>query len=70
MRVRIGVDDSEEAQVARQKKIKFLGFIINLHIKTGLRRWKEQVFGMGGDPRLAILLTNERETVRKVYVEP
>ncbi len=70
LRVRSGVDDSLQAKLALKKKTKFLGFIINLHIKTGFRRWKEQVFGMGGDPRLALLLTSLRQQVRSQYFEP
>lgn len=46
------------------KKKKFLNFILNLSSKKALRRWKEQVFGIGGDPRLGVLLIDERERVR------
>ena len=70
LKIRTGEDDSEEARIAHQKKVKFLVFIKNMHVKAGLRRWKEQVFGLGGDPRYKILLTAERKLVRDRYVEP
>jgi len=68
--IRSGVDTSAEALAALRKKIKFLGFIKNMHIKTGFRKWKEQVFGTGGDPRMAYMLTNQREELRASLIEP
>ncbi len=70
MKIRTGEDDSEEARIAYQKKIKFLGFIKNMHVKAGLRKWKELVFGRGGDPRYKILLAEARKLVRDRYVIP
>ena len=70
VRIRSGVDTSAEALAALRKKIKFLGFIKNMHIKTGFRKWKEAVFGTGGDPRMAYLLANQREKIRKSFLEP
>ena len=58
--IRSGVDTSAEAIAALKKKIKFLGFIKNIHIKSGFRKWKEAVFGSAGDPRLGLLLSNQR----------
>lgn len=44
-------------EAARKRKIQFLNFIMNLHSKAAIRRWKEQVFGLkGGDPRYKVLL--------------
>jgi hypothetical protein len=40
------------------------------HEMTALRKWKDQTFGSGGDPRLAVLLRDERQKVREKYVEP
>lgn len=35
-----------------------------------MRRWKEQVFGLGADPRLAILYMTERDKLRAGVYEP
>ena len=40
------------------------------HEMAALRKWKDQTFGLGGDPRLAVLLRDERQKVREKYVEP
>jgi len=31
--------------------------MLNLNTKAALRKWKEQTFGTGGDPRLGLLIT-------------
>lgn len=41
-----------------------------MHVKAGLRKWKELVFGRGGDPRYKILLAEARKLVRDRYVIP
>ena len=48
-------EDAEDRQRAIEKQKKFCNFIMNLHVRAGLRRWKDQVFGLGGDPRLSLL---------------
>jgi hypothetical protein len=41
-------NQDEEDAAAKEKKIKFMTFIINLQVKTALRKWKEEVFGQKG----------------------
>jgi hypothetical protein len=56
------LDDEAKAKIEKQKK--FCNFILHLHEKTGLRRWKEQVFGVGGDKRYGLLLVETRDKIR------
>ena len=60
----------EAAIAAKNKKIKFLNFILNLHQKHAFRAWREKVFGTGGDPRLGLLLMSERDRVREEFFKP
>jgi hypothetical protein len=41
-------------------KKKFLNFVMHLQERTAMRTWYGNVFGLGGDPRLAKLLEIER----------
>ena len=58
----------DEAALAKKKK--FLNFIMNLQVRAGLRKWKESVFGLKGDPRLKLLIIEERDRIRNEYYEP
>lgn len=66
----IAGDDDANAMNARNKKIKFLNFILNLHQKHAFRTWKQNVFGTGGDPRLGLLLVEERDKLRREFFHP
>ena len=63
------VEDAGDVK-AREKKTKFLNFMLNVHLKAGIRCWKEKVFGFKGDPRLKLLLIMQRDKVRHDYYEP
>lgn len=64
------IKPDEEAIKAAEKKKKFLRFILNLSSKQAFRKWKTEVFGLGGDPRLALLLITERDKVRQEFFHP
>lgn len=51
----------------REKLVKFCNYIINMKAKSAMRKWKEVVWGSGGDPRYALLLIQERDRVRKEF---
>lgn len=61
-------DDAENR--AREKQIKFFNFILHLTEKHALRTWKEKVWGVGGDPRLALMMCMERDRIRDEYYKP
>lgn len=68
--LRQGEKESNAEIASKNKKIKFLNFIINLHQKNAFRTWREKVFGTGGDPRLALLLMAERDRIRQEFFQP
>ena len=72
MALRLGTSEKEDdaAILAKNKKVKFLNFILNLHQKHAFRAWKERVFGTGGDPRLGLLLITERDRIREEFFKP
>lgn len=71
LNIRSGCEDlDEEALKAIEKQKKFCNFILHLHEKTTLRRWKEQVFGIGADPRLALMMIEERDKIRDEFYKP
>ena len=43
---------------------------MHLAEKNAFRGWKENTFGLGGDPRLALLLIEERDRIRRHYYHP
>ena len=45
-----------EALKARDLMVKFTKFIIHIHEKMAFRSWKQKTFGLGGDPRLGLIL--------------
>lgn len=53
--IRTGKSDEEDDSAIREreKKVKFVNFILNLHQKNAFRTWRQNVFGLGGDPRIA-----------------
>ena len=53
-----------------QKKKKFLNFISNIAVRSGLRKWKDCVFGIKGDPKLKLILVEERDRIRQQFYEP
>lgn len=57
------------SRAAKEKQLKFCNFIQHLHEKAGLRRWKEQVFGVN-DPRIALLLIEQRDKLRRDLYKP
>ena len=53
-----------------KKQAKFLNFILHLSERAAMRRWKEQTFGVGADPRVALALMEERDRIRAATYEP
>lgn len=51
-----GDELDEEALKERDLMIKFSKFIFHIHEKMAFRSWKQKTFGLGGDPRLGLLL--------------
>jgi len=35
-----------------------------------LRTWKEKIWGLGGDPRLALMMMQERDRIREEFYKP
>lgn len=62
--------EAQGDEEALAKKKKFLNFIMNLQVRAGLRKWKESVFGLKGDPRLKLMVIEERDRIRNEYYEP
>lgn len=46
----------ESGLKAQERQRKFCTFILKLNEKHALRTWKEKTWGLGGDPRLALMM--------------
>lgn len=62
------IDPNAEAIIAKQKK--FMNFILHLNEKNALRHWRQQVFGLGADPRYKVLMNERRESMRERIFKP
>ncbi len=61
---------SQEEVRKKQRQLQFFRFILMINEKAAFRKWKEVVKGVGGDPRVAIMLMMERDLVRKQFFKP
>ncbi len=68
--LRLDPSDMEDEE-AREKKTKFLTFVVNLQIKGAVRKWKEETFGQrGADAVLRLALVEERDRLRRQFYAP
>lgn len=63
-------DGTNEKTYNHEQLMKFCNYIVNCKAKAALRQWKAQVFGLGGDPRMGLLLVAERDKVRNDFFKP
>ena len=63
-------DQKESNNNGQEKQKKFLNFILHLSERSAVRRWREQTFGVGADPRLALLYMEGRDEVRAKIYQP